>query len=264
MNDKSIRCVIFILAVLLFVSGAILSLFGKVGSAGSNYGAGFLCLVFVYISQFKSFKGFGIEAELQEKIDEAEEIIKRLREVTLPITNMLFILLSKQGRWSGPMSRRKQIEIISKIEGELSAIGAGQSRLEEAKKEWHSVNIRDLYEVVLQGVRPVFSEELKESEQKLKSMRGVITPDIHDAYSNAIRHKREVDCELTKFNKLLESDGEDGVYDSFLSMVESSRFLQKNRPDILDDIKDSLSDLDYYIKHKKFRRLDVWLAEDER
>ncbi|MGP3249907.1 hypothetical protein ACTVP2_07970 [Serratia marcescens] len=263
MNDNHIRCVIFILAVLLFVSGGVLSFSDKVSAAGVNYGAGFLCLVFVYISQFKSFKGFGIEAELQEKIDEAEGILKRLREVTLPITNMLFILLSKQGRWSRPMPRSKQLEIINKIDAELGGIGAEHSRLEEAKKEWHSVNIYDLYEVVLQKIRPIFSEELKNRELKIKSLGSVITPEIYDEHSKAINHRNEVNNELAKFNESLERHNETDVCNQFLSMVKESKVLQENRPSILDDIKDEFDDLDYYIKYKKFRRLDVWLAEDE-
>ncbi|MGO9116933.1 MAG: hypothetical protein ACLQPD_04900 [Desulfomonilaceae bacterium] len=62
-----IRITLFVMSLLLFVAGAILSYQGKTGGASATYGAAVFCLIFVSLEQFKSFKGWGIEAELRNR-----------------------------------------------------------------------------------------------------------------------------------------------------------------------------------------------------
>ena len=58
-------------ACVLFVAGIGLGFTGEPGSAGVTLAAGVFCLIFAFLSQFKRFKGLGIEAELWEQKQES-------------------------------------------------------------------------------------------------------------------------------------------------------------------------------------------------
>jgi len=81
-NDKKTG-IIFILALVLFACGCAMCFMGKVSAATATYGAAVLCMIFVFLGQFESFKGLGIEAKLRIKDktpgEKDEEITTDLR-----------------------------------------------------------------------------------------------------------------------------------------------------------------------------------------
>jgi hypothetical protein len=80
--EKEFRVAVIIVAVSLFVSGVALSFCDKVEATVATYAAGILCLIFVFLPEFKKFKGLGIEAELlNRKIAEADLLLAQLREM---------------------------------------------------------------------------------------------------------------------------------------------------------------------------------------
>jgi sugar-specific transcriptional regulator TrmB len=79
------RITILLAALLLFAAGVALAYLGETGGASATYAAAVVCLIFVFLPQFKKFKGFGVEAELKEyraefdrEIDKLESEAKRL------------------------------------------------------------------------------------------------------------------------------------------------------------------------------------------
>ena len=56
---------------------------GKLTSSAALGAAFVVCGLFVFIPQLKAFKVWGVEAELKETIDRAEEILGKLRRLSL-------------------------------------------------------------------------------------------------------------------------------------------------------------------------------------
>ena len=65
-NDENVRIAIIAIAIcVLGISGLLFYLEKNVG--GGAFATVFIvCLIFAYLSRFKKFKGFGVEAELWE------------------------------------------------------------------------------------------------------------------------------------------------------------------------------------------------------
>ena len=66
-SGKILRLALGTLSALLFALGAYLAFNEKVAASTATYGAAVICLIFTFLSRFKRFKGFGIEAELWEQ-----------------------------------------------------------------------------------------------------------------------------------------------------------------------------------------------------
>ena len=113
----TIRYAIFVLAVALFGAGVYLSFLDQTGSATTTYTAAVFCLIFVFLSEFKKFKGFGVEAELLEKrIDQANVLISQLHGLLEPISELLFTIVARAGRRSSRLPNRDSYRIMKKFE----------------------------------------------------------------------------------------------------------------------------------------------------
>ena len=129
------RTILFISAISLLTLGAFLAYKNNTGSATSAFGFGILVLFFAFIHEFQKFKGFGIEAELREKIREADDTIKKLRDIALPLAAINLRMLNRLGRWSGPISRKDRFEFVDSIGKELKGLGISDRQLDELNAE---------------------------------------------------------------------------------------------------------------------------------
>jgi hypothetical protein len=99
-NQSTAAFVTFFLALILMAAALYLSFNeGDTGIVIVNYGAGFMCLFLASSSKFKRFKGLGIEAELRDKIDEADKLLSQLGALVTPIAEMVFSMTARLGRW---------------------------------------------------------------------------------------------------------------------------------------------------------------------
>jgi hypothetical protein len=63
-------------------------------AAGSLVAGLFVIVVlFHYLPQMESFKAYGVEAKWREKISEADEILKKLRQSTLASAKLTYLIL---------------------------------------------------------------------------------------------------------------------------------------------------------------------------
>ena len=244
------------------VVGAVLSYLDKTGSAVATYAASICCLIFVHLPQFKKFKGFGIEAELKQKIEEANETLERLREITVPIAHMLFTMVAKMGRWSSSIPRRQQYEITKKIENELKSNGVKPVHLEKAKGDWHHYNIIDLARPIMEGTLKDVDEGVARKRKKVDSFKGTITAEIRREYDMAINEWRKASSNRKKLQDLYKLTDQQALPDEIEDYIKSSTLIDENKKhELLDRYKEEFADLRYYIKHHEFRRLEKWFAD---
>lgn len=81
---------------------------GKLTSSAALGAAFVVCGLFVFIPQLKAFKVWGVEAELKETIDRAEEILGKLRRLSLISAKASYMSSAWSSRMSSPSAKDTQ------------------------------------------------------------------------------------------------------------------------------------------------------------
>jgi hypothetical protein len=102
-------------------------------------GVGFvLCGMFVFISQIKAFKVWQIEVQLRERLNEADEILGKLRQLSITSAKAIYLNVGKGSRWGSQDVAEKQVmldEVDNQLKGmivsleERRAISAGYLKI---------------------------------------------------------------------------------------------------------------------------------------
>lgn len=257
LTDNILRFTLFTVALILFGFGIHLSLSDKVTNATATYGAGVICLIFVYLSSFQSFEGLGIKAKLlDQKIEESEAVIKKLQKTLILMASTLFSLSSRSGRLDAGMSRIERYRLVEEIEKEFLGNGISKEDIDAAKNDWHRFVTIDLLSPIYKSLQNIISKKQSELMVELQSKFGL--PEIeevklrsHDSWEFE-RNLKEL-FKIKDYKSIPEKLKE--IVDSCIALSE------KEKEDIYKNLKEEISDIEYYAKKHEFRRLDVWLNE---
>ena len=259
------QIIVFIASLALLSAGATLSFYDQVGAATATYAAGILTMIFAFLSEFKKFKGLGIEAELlDKKIEEADDLISRLRNISIPLAEMLLSSTARMGRVGTIMPRKQKYELLKKIESELKECGVTDDQLESTKTDWHFYNIFDL-------ASPIF-DALHKYNRKHKTLIGkersefgktAITPERrldHDLLCDRNKLICDEDQEIGKIRQTKDQKNLPSLIKKFIA--ESSVFTDTEKDNINSEIEESMKDIEFYINQKEFRRKEHWFNGD--
>jgi hypothetical protein len=254
-----------IVAILLFTSVVVMGYQDKVGAETATYTAAVLCLVFAFLPEFKKFKGLGIEAELlDKKIEETDNLLKQLRDITAPMSEMLISSTARAGRLGSAMPRSQKYELMQRIETELKKCGVDEEQLEKTKQDWHFYNIFDLSSPIFEKIQNKLQPIQQEREKKLREFKQPIAPDKQDEYKQLIDNRNEVSKEMDKFRDLRQLKNQRNLAKKITKEIEESENLSTlEKQELNSEIEEELRDLEHYTKHKEFRRLSVWFANEK-
>lgn len=263
--NKTGRILIFFASLILILTGIILSFQDKTASATVTYGSAILCLVFVFLPAFKKFKGLGIEAELlEQKIEEADHLIKNLKSFSLPTAELLFTNVARTGRWSGPIARRERDRLREDIENSLKNMGISDSEIDKTKHDWHHFNLFDLTEDIYKNLDKIISEKISKAEKRIKEIPQPIKPEDHDKRRERVSQKNLIGQWRREFNLLRQQDDLTNLGDQIKSKIEECPFLSsEEKKTIFMENDEFIEDLVSYGKNKRFRRPDVWFSKDD-
>jgi hypothetical protein len=260
-----LQIIIFIVAILLFISGVGLGYMDKVGAATATYTAAVLSLIFAFLPEFKKFKGLGIEAELiDKKIEETDHLLKQLRDITAPISEMLISSTVRAGRFDSGLPRSKKYELMQRIESELKKCGVEASQLEQAKADWHFYNIFDLASPIFEKITGKLNPIKQEREKTLHEFKQPITPERIDEHTMLIQQRNEISKEISDLRDIRQIKKQDDLVKLILDSISNFASLSEEEKSRLNnELEEEIRDLGHYIKHKEFRRLSVWFANDD-
>lgn len=163
------QVILFVLAIALFGAGFWLALLEVAGgSVASTYGAGAIALVFSQLDRFRSFKAFGVEGELTEKVKEADDTIRHLRSLALVLGETTLWQVARMGRQGTPDTGHDILEIQAKVFSVLDKLGISTEDQEHAAREVRLLTRFD-YVVALTGgsTSDYFPSEMRRERGKL-------------------------------------------------------------------------------------------------
>lgn len=107
--------------------------------SATSLAAGLVLLLAATIDRFESLKGLGIEAktrQLDEKIDQADEALIRLREMTELTCTALIDLNCKAGRFDAAPTPREFIALADKIRSLMQSVGSPEDTIRATLESW--------------------------------------------------------------------------------------------------------------------------------
>jgi hypothetical protein len=115
------------------------ALSGDVAIAATSLTAGLVLLFAATIDRFESLKGLGVEAktrQLDQKIEQADDALRRLRELTELAGASLVDINSKMGRWDSAPSPRDTYALAQKVRSIMSGLGSDEGTIRNALNPW--------------------------------------------------------------------------------------------------------------------------------
>jgi hypothetical protein len=118
-----------------------------VAAATACLSAGVLILLIANINHFEFIKGFGFEARtkrLDEKIEEADRLVEQLRIASQLFADISVQLMSRAGRWAGPIPKADTQDLVSRIQALLTSLSVEKSEIDKSLAPFHRITLRDL------------------------------------------------------------------------------------------------------------------------
>jgi len=262
--NKFIRLVLLIIAALLFVAGVGLGYRNFVGAEIACFTAGGLVLVFVFLSQFKRFKGpFGIEGEMwEQEMEEAHEITVRFRNLATAIAKPLIANSVRLGRWDSYLTRREIDNLIREVRTVLENSGSPPEEIEAALSDYRCYTAFDMVAPARKAVKEALDAKVREKHAEMQAFVNPIKAEDRQAHFAAVERWRAAGESTEAVMKAFEISNADSYLEIIRARVNECDLIDESeRTDLLSSIQDTFDDLAHFRATGQIRRPDVWFIE---
>lgn len=148
--------------------------------AATSLAAGLVLLFASTIDRFESLKGLGIEAktkQLDQKIIQADEALRRLREMTEITGAALIDLNSKMGRWDSTPGPRESIALAGRVRQIMKNLGSSEEMIASVLRPWAKTLCFDMALVQVRELGKLLQARLDALESERQKIKQPINPD---------------------------------------------------------------------------------------
>jgi hypothetical protein len=250
-----------LMGLLCLALGIVVALGDRLPAAGVFFTAGLLLCMFSSLSRFESVKGLGIEAkmaDLNNKLNEADQLLKHIRDSVGLMADVSFQSMALTGFWDRAFPKQQALVLADAFRQQLRELGENDEEINRRMAPWHESNIRDL-------VRPIYKEIndfVDIQRQKLSEEMRELKKPISD-----------IDPEYVRLNGLLSKNAEFGqeLHERWLNRVNDfgrAETLIESAPcgtpeekrKLIKRVILSIEDVRHYVENKDFRDRHRWLA----
>lgn len=231
--------------------------------AATSLTAGLVLLFAATIDRFESLKGLGIEAKtrkLDEKIEQADEALRKLRRLAELTGGALIDMNSKMGRWGVVPRPRESLALAERVRTIMGALGSEPAAIAEALRPWARITCRDLVAAVTEPLNHLLREKVEELEQRRQHMR----PGDPDYSSLAA----QINAGSAYMNELL---GKvylwelDDYPESFLALFENVPYLTDDElSPFREKAKSFAADMNTLKRSMSLQNAEAWMRELEK
>jgi len=230
----------------------------RLQTASLLFTAGLLLCAFSSLSRFESIKGLGVEAKLvalNDKVSEADQLLKHMREMAGLMADTSFQMIGKLGRWDAEIPKQEMLRTVEGLNKLLIALGEAGPEIERRLGPWHAHNVRELAQPIAGALQKFvqFQNQLL-TDQTRQPASALLTPaEVSDKFErNAEFLRKTIDIWRADVERLPDAVT-DLIRGSTNAPPEHLRWLQ-------GQLDGTLEELRFYLKHKKFQNQAAWLA----
>ncbi|CBJ50356.1 hypothetical protein [Ralstonia solanacearum] len=207
--------------------------------AATSLTAGLALLFAATIDRFESIKGLGIEAKtrkLDEKIEQADEALRKLRQLAEITGETLIDLHSRMGRWDSAPSPRESYELAHRVRSIMQALGSEPEAIAKALRSWAKIQCQDLARAFVDPMHKFTRERI----QALDKLRSALPQPLSPNDPELLRLTAEINlghAYLERLGKIHKFELDD--YPSrFLALLDDAPY---RTPDEIAPIRDKAS-----------------------
>ncbi|WP_316226786.1 hypothetical protein [Bradyrhizobium sp. SZCCHNS3052] len=156
-------------ALLLIAVG--LALIDRVAAGSLVAGLFIVVSLFHYMPQMESFKAYGVEAKWREKISEADEILRKLRQSTIASAKLTYLILGWGSRVGGAPPEQVRA-VADQVDAALLNLDIEADSIRALKDDYLFFTIYDLFQVYDGIVQLKIDKALTACQARLNSMIG--------------------------------------------------------------------------------------------
>lgn len=159
--------------------GTLAALNNSAAIAATSLTAGLVLLFAATIDRFESLKGLGIEAktkQLDQKIVQADEALRQLRDMTEITGAALIDLNSKMGRWDSTPGPRESIAFANRVRQIMKNLGSDDGIIAAVLRPWAKTLCFDMALAQTHGLREKLQARLNVLESERQKIKQPIQP----------------------------------------------------------------------------------------
>lgn len=269
--DKTRAFVGNLLGAAAIATGLWIAIADHVAAATACLSAGILILLLANINHFEFIKGFGFEAKtkkLDEKIEEADRLLSKLRLASQLFADISVQLMSRAGRWAGPIPKAETQDLVTRIHGLLKSLDVKSADIDKSLDPFHRITLRDLAQscfnpffVELDKRTALVNDAMARRVADEQARTGApITSD--DEQHRALRQELEV---MQQFAQKTRQEFESADPFTLGSLLEHSvdsapGWKDTDRRAFLAAVKPIHDEWKFYAKNRRINDVDAWLA----
>lgn len=146
---------------------------GDATIAATSLTAGLVLLFAATIDRFESFKGLGVEAktrQLDAKLNQADDALRRLREMTEITGAALVDLNSKMGRIGSAPGPRESIALAERVRQIMTSLGSDTATVQKALRPWARILCFDASRAVVKDLEPLIRSRMEALERQRQAI----------------------------------------------------------------------------------------------
>lgn len=230
--------------------------------AATSLTAGLVLLFAATIDRFESFKGLGIEAktrQLDQKISQADDALKRLREMTELTSSALIDLNCKMGRWDSSPEPRDFVALADRIRDVMQSVGIDAATISATLAPWAKTLCFDMARAKTIELRNIITKRIQDLERERQAIAQPIDPNdpLHLRLSEQLRTLREFEqSRLRNFHKFSLDD----FPDRFMAVFNDVPLIEEELVQPLrQEAAKFAPDMDALVKHRKLVDRELWI-----
>lgn len=230
--------------------------------AATSLTAGLVLLFAATIDRFESFKGLGIEAktrQLDQKISQADDALKRLREMTELTSSALININCKIGRWDSAPEPRDFIALADRIRNVMQSVGSNEDSILSTLAPWARTLCFDMARAKTIDLHNILTAKVQTLEKERQAINQPIQANDphHLRISEEMRTLREFQqYRLLSFHKLNLED----FPDKFMSVFSDVPMLEE---DVLRPLRAEAAKfapgMESLVKSRKIVDRELWI-----
>ena len=268
------RLALFLISISISFIATCLAITGNTSGAATCYVAAMLFLVFSNIDRFTSFKGLGFEAnirELDNKIKEADAILKQLKSLSTFASRAVVDLTNKTGRLGGAISSKERYQYITEVSEHLEEMGIAKSEIRKTLTSWVFYSTFDLMQYIIYdhhdgtlGVKRM-AEAYRQDLQNILVQNYSETDPIQSAKrADALPKIEKIDAWLSECMAIAKNS--DGFHpDAISKLLENLYWIPpQEKQKIIHRAKPIIEEIASIRENLKYKDLDAWSLKEQR